>query len=204
LLLSPPCTTIMETVLLVAEDGTAKLSDYLETNGVSVNVAGGDYENTALLEAARRKNHTAVCTLVYEGADLYAANGDGDTALIIAARLGCKPVVEVLLENGCEASTFLNQRNFDGRSALFEACSEGHGEVAALLLDSQADPISSDDAQNSCLMQACRVGHASIVCALLELGAHPATANEAGETALSIACEAGHGDIAKLLKQYKA
>lgn len=127
-----------------------------------------------------------------------------DTPLILAARLGSKNVVNVLLENGCVSSTILNKKNFYGRSALFEACTVGHMPVVKILMESLADPISSDNFQNTCLIQSCRIGSTDIVHALLHLGVNPSGVNELGETALMIACSEGFRDIVKMLIEYRA
>lgn len=69
----------MEDILLLADasDSGKKLSYYLERNDVSVNVTGGPFENSAMLEAAARLMPVAVKNLVYEGADMCATNIDG-------------------------------------------------------------------------------------------------------------------------------
>lgn len=219
----------MEAILELAgaADGGTKLSEYIEAHGISVNITGGPFENSALLEASARQLAVAVTNLVYEGADLCATNIDGgmicssenltnrlrysfvlycflDTPLIIASRLGCAEVVNILLENGCISVTILNKKNFYGRSALFEACTMGHVPVVKILMDALADPVASDNFHNTCLMQACRICNIQIVKDLLHLGVNPSIVNDSGETALLIACQGGDIEIAKLLIEYKA
>lgn len=197
----------MEEVLLLAADaaeGGRRLSDHLESTGVSIDITGGLFENTAFLEAILRNNATAVTTLVLEGADMFVTNNEGDTGLILSARLGSCEVLEILLQNGCSAPSILNKKNFYGHSALFEACTMGHNHVVAMLLDANADPTSSDDAQTTCLIEVCRLGNATIVENLLRLGVNPSLMNESGETALLVACEQGHSSIATSLLKFKA
>lgn len=90
--------------------------------------------NTALMIAASNNNQSVVKVLVrplYQTGrgNINMPNKDGDTALILAARLGHDAIVTSLLDNGAD----LMQSNNLGRSALFEACSNGHANVLALL-----------------------------------------------------------------------
>ena len=91
----------METLYLLATDetsGGAKLSKYLADNPeISIDITGGIFFNTALLEAVTLMNAVAVRNLILEGADMCAVNIDGDTPLIISCRLGCKVVTQLLL-----------------------------------------------------------------------------------------------------------
>jgi len=69
----------MEEILSMASasDSGRRLSDYIEGNDISVDITGGPFDNSALLEAAARQLPTAVMNLVYEGADMCATNIDG-------------------------------------------------------------------------------------------------------------------------------
>lgn len=69
----------MEALLSCAElpDGGKVLSEYVDSNDISVDITGGPHDNTALLQAAANNNVTAVTNLVLEGADMCATNADG-------------------------------------------------------------------------------------------------------------------------------
>jgi ankyrin repeat protein len=65
------------------------------------------------------------------GANVNAANQDGDTALILAAANGRTNIVSVLIAAGADVKA----ANQDGNTALTLATREGHDETAFRLLD---------------------------------------------------------------------
>ena len=90
-----------------------------------------------------------------------------DTALIIAARNGHAPVVDILLRHGAHVDV----RNNDGRTALMEAARNGHAPVVDQLLRREADVDADNGDGETALMEAIRNGHALIVHRLMENGA---------------------------------
>lgn len=60
----------------------------------------------------------------------------GDTALLLAARGGYRPIAQLLVSQAAD----LNWRNQDGETALHAACDRGHAEIVNLLCASGADP----------------------------------------------------------------
>jgi len=108
----------------------------------------------------------AVKILLNAKADVAATDGEGRTALHLAARGGHKDVVVLLLDKNPDiiASTDSNQR-----MALHWAARGGHKDVVALLLDKmEGTSIAAKDSNKRTALQlAARGGHKDVV-ALLE------------------------------------
>ena len=68
------------------------------------------------------------------------------------------------------------------------ACHYRHEDIAALLLNSQADPNLLNDKSNTALMIACHQQLAQTVSLLLSCGADPNLQSDKGWTALMLSC----------------
>ena len=79
------------------------------------------------------------------------------------------------------------------------ACANGHGDVAALLLKRGANMDKADHDGRTALIYACRNGQRDVAALLLERGADVNMAGSDGQTALVYACRNGHRDVAELL-----
>ena len=88
--------------------------------------------NSMLLQAW---NASMAKLLLEQGADVAAADNDGDTAQSFAARGGHEAVAQLLLQHGADATA----ANNDGTTALMYAAEGGHEAVAQLLLQHGAD-----------------------------------------------------------------
>ncbi len=178
---------------------------------------------TPLLAATRDSWHgrpDAVMTLLANGADPRAADGEGNTALHFAAR-SSDPGVAALLR---DATAELDPLNVDGLTPLGVACAAGNWRLAKFLLERGAKPepvggqpvllaaaASEDDdpagvqlllkfkakvdARDSegrrALHQAAFAGHDAIVEVLLAAGADAATGDAQGRTPLLEAARGG-------------
>ena len=102
-------------------------------------------------------------------AGLNLTNQEGETALMVAARLGSQETAEILLAAGAEVSS----QDPGGRSALTLASYGGHQEVVGLLLD-QGAVVDQQDREGMCpLHWAVRQGQVETVRTLLDRGAFP-------------------------------
>lgn len=189
--------------------------------GVDVNAAHAGM--TPLLAATRDSWHgrpEAVMTLLANGADPHAADGDGNTPLHHAAR-SSDPGVAALLR---DAAAKLDARNHAGLTPLGVACTVGNWRLAQfllergaktevegatpallaaaggedddavgvqLLLKHKARPDSRDAGQRSALHEAALAGHLEIVNALLVAGADVQARDLAGRTPLLDAAWSG-------------
>ena len=148
-------------------------------------------DDKALLDATKRGDVAAVRTLLEEGADPNVAQGDGLSALHLAAQKGNLEVVELLLGAGAkvEAKTQI------GEYRPLHLASEGaHAAVVRALLEAGADPgaVTTTTGATPLHLAAKTVNGEGAVRELLEHGA-PVNAEEAaaGQTALMFAASYG-------------
>ena len=164
-----------------------------------------------------------VAALLARGIDPNTVDPQGNPALVVAARSGFEPTVDVLLRGGAK----VNARNQFGDSAVMVAALGGyvsivrkllargadfdHGgwnaltyaatNVVRLLLDAGADVNAKGPNGTTALMMAVRGGHADTVELLLAKGADPGRRNENGASALSWAKRAGNDAIEAQLRR---
>lgn len=195
---------------------------------------------TPLIAAAYGGNADAVRALVHSGAKvneipngfrawtwtgamlstrqqgLAQAASVGDTALIVAARLGHEAAVDYLLDNGADPAL----ANPHGDTPLGVAAEQGHARIVSLILAKGVDPdegrrsvpsfssmavkIHRDQDRNTPLIKAAQGGHKEAVRVLLEAKSDPNIRGFAGKTALYWAVERGHGDVVGLLLDHRA
>ncbi|CAK9046130.1 unnamed protein product [Durusdinium trenchii] len=153
--------------------------------------------NALLMEAAELP---MAKRLLEHGADVEAADSNGDTVLMSAARSGHESVAKLLLERGADAGS----TNKTGSSALMFAALGGHESLVRRLLEHGADAGAANNEGTTSLMGAAYRGHESIVKLLLSHGANPRAADHAGNTSLMHAALAGHELVAKLLLKHGA
>lgn len=93
---------------------------------------------TALYHGVGRGNEAMAHLLLEHGADPRIPGFRGTTVLMLACNKGLAGVVEALLLRwGVE----VDEKDQDGRTALWQACRDGHHDIARLLLErGGADP----------------------------------------------------------------
>lgn len=189
---------------------------------------------SAVLDAARQGDASAVRKLATSSADVDRAEPDGTTALHWAVRRGDVAMVDTLLV----ASADVQRANRYGVTPLAIACASGSSEIVQRLLDKGADPNRANPEGETPLMAAARAGalpavqalvargadvnaretwrgqtalmwaavegHAGVVRALLDKGASVSTRSTAGFTSLLFATRSGHRDIVGLLLDHQA
>ena len=190
---------------------------------------------TALLAATRDSYHgrpDAVTTLLANGADPRAADGDGCTALHGAARSADPAVAALLIDAGAE----LDPIDREGWSPLGTACANGNWRLARFLLErgARSEPTGGqpsllaaaggddDDAagialllkhkakvdapgrlQRRALHVACLAGNAGIASALIDAGADVNTRDELHVTPLLDAARSGNAAVLQTLAAAK-
>lgn len=114
----------------------------------------------------------------------------GNTALILAARLGNVKIANYLIDHGATTE----QSNDHGVTPLITAVSSGHLDVVKLLLKSGSDPnqtfqntSNSDLPLKPPLFMAVEGGHNKVVDILLEYGADPNITTDKGKSPLYFA-----------------
>jgi hypothetical protein len=107
--------------------------------GVNATTIEGD---TALHYAARRGREEVVSLLLSSGADP-SRIAAGWTALLSASHMGHVAVVRLLLRS--MGGHGLDERNEDGRTALWCACCDGHADIVQALLLAGVDHTIADN-----------------------------------------------------------
>ena len=107
-----------------------------------------------MISWARSGSLEAVRLLVDEGANIYAADGFGWTALMVAAADGQLEILKYLQELGCDVMV----RDKEGISAFMWACANNHYETAAYLLEQGAELNQEDLRGRTALDFATRTG----------------------------------------------
>ncbi len=149
-----------------------------------------------LIDAVTSGDHTTIRTLLDQGVDVNARQGDGATALHWAVHLNDRETVAALLEAGAEVDAV----NDLGVAPLLVAATNGEAAVVRLLLDAGADPDGGPAERERPLMRAAWVGSLDTVTALLDAGADPNGAEPArGQTALMWAISERHPTVVKIL-----
>ena len=148
-------------------------------------------------DAAERRDAGAIHTLLKQGADVSAAQGDGMTALHWAALHGDRELASMLIFAGANvrATTRLG-----GYTALHLASRAGNATLVKTLLDGGADVKARTSTGATALMLAAEADGTDAMTLLLDRGAD-ANAKEStyGQTALMFAAALDRADIVSLL-----
>ena len=163
---------------------------------------------TALMLVVRGESESpaAVKALIERGADIHAkcdcsvcdprSGSHGCNALMIAAELGHREIVAMLLDKGASVGDKTDQ----GRTALMLT---RNGDVARALLRKGAPPDLRDDGGRTALIWATLEGSTDVAQALIDAGAGAGTgkdiADNEGLTALAWAVVDGRNDIFQML-----
>jgi ankyrin repeat protein len=160
--------------------------------------------------------------LIQRGADVNIREDSiGATPLISASLNGSSKLVELLIKNNAN----VNEKTYDGLSALHYACEEGHIKTIRLLIENDADvnarsiasrqgalndplfqPLLNEKGLSllsgaTPLMSASYRGNEEVVILLLQHQADPTILNDRGESALDFAEKNGHTEVVKHLKK---
>ncbi len=121
----------------------------------------------------------------------------GQTPFICACKYGQLHTVMALVDEGlCKPQT----RDLAGRTALHEACLQGHVEVVKYLLQLPVLWLEATDKDGSTpLLLASASNQEAVVKVLLKEGANVTHKDNNGATALSLACGGGHIEVARML-----
>ena len=140
-----------------------------------------------LIDAAQRGDVEAVESLLEEGADVNAAQGDGMTALHWAAERGHAAVAELLIAAGAAVDA---ESRIGSYTPLHLASRGGHGQVVNMLVSAGGDPgaTTTNSGVAPLHLAAAAIGGAEAVVALLGHGAEVnARERSAGQTPLMFA-----------------
>ncbi|HEY7318044.1 MAG TPA: ankyrin repeat domain-containing protein [Candidatus Binatia bacterium] len=175
----PSRQAINEALPAAADKGNTTIMQKLMDSGADIK---GEYGGTALMMAAYSANVEALQLLLSHGANINAADSDGETALHYAARAtrGSIEIVRILLQQGAD----VNVRDRDGTTALIKVIQKERSAVALLLLEHNADAGAQTNRQVTAVMAAAANNLASLIQPLIAKGADINGRNDRGETAL--------------------
>jgi ankyrin repeat protein len=153
--------------------------------------------DSPVADAAQKGDLEAVRSLLKDGADVNAAQGDGMTALHWAARAGEVEMASVLLYAGANphATTRLG-----AYTPLILAAQLGHGPVIGTLLEAGADPAARTTTGATALHLAAASGQVEAITRLIDAGAEiDAREEAAGQTPLMFAAANNRADAIRAL-----
>ena len=157
-----------------------------------------------LADAAKRADLATVQTLLQQGADVDAPQGDGSTALHWASYWDNREIAALLIRAG----TDVDATNDLGVTPLWAACENGSSAMVSILLEAGGDPDVALPFGETPLMTAARSGNADVVGQLLASGAEVDAATEAGaygeQTALMWAVAQQHPAVVEALLAHGA
>ena len=149
-----------------------------------------------LIAAVRAGDAAGARTLLDEGADVNAPQGDGATALHWAAHRNDLDAATLLIDAGAD----VDAANALGATPLWLAATNGSAALVARLLEAGADPNVALRMGETPLMGAARSGSGPVVARLLAYGADPNRAErERGQTALMWAAAERHAGVVRHL-----
>lgn len=159
--------------------------------------AGLHAAEPTIADAAQAGNHAAVLSLIKQGADVNATQGDAVTALHWAARRGDVAMTRMLLIAGANVRATTRLASY---TALHLAAERGSADVAAALIKAGANADARTTTGATSLMFAAGSGETAAVEVLLNAGADINAAEPyAGQTPLIYAAAADRLAVVRLL-----
>ena len=147
-------------------------------------MGGGHFQEgggfTPLLAAASGNKKEIVELLLAKGADVKAANQDGDTPLSLATFASTPEVVQLLLDHGAD----IHIKTQDGLTLLHLAARGGTTDNAKLLIARGLEVDARSDAGQTPLHEAARNAHPDVVRLLIAKGAKVDARDKNGITPL--------------------
>ena len=135
-----------------------------------------------VLALATKSNFVAIVQLLVEaGVNIDYQDGQGETALHVAARFGLSECAEALLVGSGDkgANTEITENTF-GWTPLLVACVDGHLSIVELLITAGADLAKADNSGWTAKEHAALRGHMEIARRLAELTAAPCLCGPGG------------------------
>ena len=164
-------------------------------------VASASARQAQLVDAVKENNASTIESLLQQGADPNAAQGDGATALHWAAYRDDRQLVDRLISAGAN----VNAANDLHITPVALASANGNATIVRSLLQAGADPNVSGETGVTPLMEAARVGSAEAVATLLEFAADVnAHTNDRQQTALMWAAAQRHPEVVGVLLENDA
>jgi ankyrin repeat protein len=157
-----------------------------------------------LVEALMDNRIAEASELIDAGAEVnYYSEGDG-SPLVIAARRGSMPMVQLLLAHGAN----VDQPAPGDGNPLIMAAAHGHLDIVMLLVEGGADVNAVVDADETPLINAARRNRLDVARYLIDHGADvnlaviaPTVDGSQRRSPLGMALRGGHEEMARLLRE---
>ena len=117
-------------------------------------------------------DYTSINILLSEGTDINQTNRNGDTPLMIAAKIGNLRILDIILSHNPD----INKYNKAGKTALIIAAESGQLNVVEKLLAHNADVSLKDSNDYTALTLASKYGHKKVVDYLKNMRTQPTLA----------------------------
>lgn len=151
---------------------------------------------SSLIEASENGEEEIVAELLKHGANMNAADFEGNTPFMFACSNGHFKIAQMLLKHDVR----VNPRNKQGSTAFILACMMGRTKIVKLLLSHGADYRLTNFKKQTPLMLASFYGHVQVVKLLLAKKEIDVNAKDFHQdTALIFAAQRGQQDICKVL-----
>jgi hypothetical protein len=142
-----------------------------------------------------------MAALLERGVDINTRNGNGETALRIAAVNNDVPATRFLLDKGADP----NMADNTGRTPLSRAAGEGFNVLLKLLLAAPGIDVDAQKIDGDTALRLAVVGNQlESTRLLLEAGANPNIQNSEGNTPLIRAVAQGYTEITKIMLEHGA
>lgn len=153
----------------LVRDNRLDLLRGLLKQGYSVDDADPVTKRTAIMEAAALRRSSAAQILVKAGCRLHLKDGEGHTALHLAAEQGDPETCAILLEAGAQLDEYDNH----GEIPLSLAARGGHTDTVLCLLNSWTAQKSNGTSLLKGFLEASKSGNVSTATAFVERGINP-------------------------------
>jgi uncharacterized protein len=155
------------------------------SGGRALEIAQTSNGNTPLLTACCNQKSAVVKLLCSLGADASSSNSFGNTALIIAAKLGDVSLLRFLLQ---QIGVDVNHRKTEGSTALVAAAASGSAAAVRLLIEHGADVHTVNARGHSALTGAVAGGNLKILQLFMQHGLDITARTCLGQTLLMQPC----------------
>lgn len=121
--------------------------------------SGTDKIKDNIFTAIRSIDYTSINVLLSDGTDIDTVDRQGNTPLMIAAKVGNTRIVDIILSHDPD----INKQNKNGATALIIAAETGQQHVVEKLINHGASLSISDQDGKTASQLAARFGHEEIV-----------------------------------------
>jgi len=180
-----------DVAIALVKGGADPNTPYIDDEGASHNL---------LFDSLVVENEEFATLLIESGADIYSEDEHKVATLLQASHRGMKDVVKALIGKNTKAG-WVDSPSDESITPLIAASSEGHLEIANMLIDANANVNAKDKDETNSLMAAAAKGHTDIVETLLKAGANVNEQNVDGHTALMFAYN-GKNQVETLWERY--